>query len=118
MYGVRSIISSRVPSTRPRRPLCGNCANLNLGSDVVIDVDGRLWAVCFDVVENRVAVGLRKPGPLQPHRLACHGSSRLDGSGSTLGKMRLDFLVRDCGERIVQRFLHLGTEPLVMRGAV
>jgi hypothetical protein len=72
----------RVPRQSPdRRP------------DAVIHGDRGLWAVFLDVVENRVAIRLRKDGPLQPHGLS-HLAQR---GGSALGEVRFDLFVRDAG---------------------
>src|SRR5258708_2491460 len=64
------------------------CQGFDLRSDAVIHGDGGLRAVRYDVVEDRVAVGLREDGPLHPHDSARHGLSRLAlRGGSALSEM-------------------------------
>ena len=84
--------------------------------DAVIDGDGGLWAVGFDVVEDGVAVGLREDGPLHPNTLP-RLNLALRG-GSSLGEVRFDLLLWDARARVAQRLLHLGAEPRVVRGGV
>ena len=112
--------SSRVPSTRPRRPASGNSAKpLDLHPDAVIHDDGCPWAVRFDVVEDRVAVALRQNGPLQPHERSHLCLSHLaQRRRSPLGEARFDLFVRNAGTRIVERVLHFGAEPGIMCGGV
>jgi len=80
--------SSRVPSTRPGRPLSGNRDKFHLLANTVIHGDGGLRAVGFDVIEDGVAVGQREEGPLHAHELTLHGLSRFaDRGGAPFGEV-------------------------------
>jgi hypothetical protein len=62
------MIRSRVPSTRPGRPISGNFIQcFDLFPNAVVDGNGRLRTVCLDVIENGFAVVLGKDGPFQLH---------------------------------------------------
>lgn len=79
--------------------------------DAVVHGNGRLRTVCLDVIENRFAVSLGKDGPFQLHLFAaCRGTAS--------GKVRLHLLMRNSRSRIIERFLHPGTKPHIVRGGV
>ena len=87
---------------------------LGLHPNAVVHGDSGLWTVRFDVIEDRIAVGLGEGRPLQPHGLS-HLAQRV---GASLGKVRFHLFMRDAGTRIVQRFLHFRAEPRIVRGGV
>jgi len=92
---------------------------LDLAADALIYRDGGSWVVCFDEVEDRVAVSLREEGPLHAYSLTLHGLSSLaKGGGSSLCEVGFNLLVRDAGAWIVERFVHLVAEPDIVRDGV
>jgi hypothetical protein len=88
------------------------CQPFNLLSDAFIDSHSGLWALGLNVIEDSVAVGLREWAPLQAYHLARFAKR----SGAARGKMCFHPFVRNARTRIVERLLHFGAEPSVMRG--
>jgi hypothetical protein len=83
---------------------------LDLLSDALIHDDSGLWAVRFEVIEDRIAISQRELRPLQSHRLS---HLALRGS-SPRGKVRFDLFLRYAGLGIVQRFLYFRAKPRIM----
>ena len=88
------------------------CQPFNLRLNPLINSDCGLRAVGLNVIEDRVAVGLRVGGPLQ----AYHSANFAKRSGAASGEMCFHLFMGNARTRIIERLLHFGAEPGIVRG--